>query len=215
MDKLNDKRTANMNTILGINCIDVKIPKVKYLVFIDGKLQRIKTIDIHNNNVVLTSVFNNIDENYRLNAVRDKFVKLTSIHPKITHAIQHTCINSIIKSITAFSEAINSYGNDVITPDSIVKSIIDNTLKFPLIGKVIPCYVFPKESDHVVVTSHKVITDFQLNNINNRNAIILDIYRNNKTTVYTIKTDICDIMCDRSDFKLVGKKDCKDLFYIL
>ena len=203
------KKTANMNTILSINFMDIKIPKIKYLVYIDGSLQRIKTIDELNNSVTTTGVFDDSDNCYKLSDIKDKFIKFVSIHSKITHSIQHTCINNVLKLIKSYSEAIEADPNDTIF------RILNNDLTLPLIGKVVPCYIFPKDDDKLIITSDTVINNFQLKIVADRMATIIEIYRNKKNTIYTIKTKSCEIMCDRSDFKLLGKKDRKDLFYVL
>ena len=203
------KQTANMNTILSINFMDIKIPKIKYLVFIEGKLQKIKIIDEINNSVELTGIFDDSKDYYKLSDIKDKFIKFVSIHSKITHSIQHTCINNVLKLIKSYSEAIEANPNDIIF------KILSNNLALPLIGKVVPCYIFPKEDDKVIIISNEVISNFNLTTMVDRMAKIIDIYRNKKNTTYTIKTSSCDIMCDRSDFKLLGKKDRKDLFYVL
>lgn len=204
-----DKQTANMHTILAINFMDIKSPKIKYLIFIDGALKRIKSIDILNNNVVTNNVFDDSEDYYKLSDVKDKFIKFVSIHSKITHSIQHTCINNVLKLVKSFAE------NNDRSPDDVILSILNNKLSLPLIGKVVPCYIFPIETDNVFITAPKVISDFSLVNNKLREGVIKSIYRKNKVTIYTLKTDVGTIMCDRSDFKLVGKKDRKDLFYIL
>jgi len=203
------KQTANMNTILSINFMDIKVPKVKYLIFMNCTLQRIKTIDELNNSVTVTGVFDDSEDCYKLSDIKDKFIKFVSIHSKITHSIQHTCINNVLKLIKSYSEAIEANPNDIIF------EILSNKLSLPLIGKVVPCYIFPKDTDKVIITSPIVIDNFKLEIITSRLATIREIYRRNKTTIYTLKTDSCDVMCDRSDFKLLGKKDRKDLFYVL
>ena len=203
------KQTANMNTILSINFMDIKVPKVKYLIFMNCTLQRIKTIDELNNSVTVTGVFDDSEDCYKLSDIKDKFIKFVSIHSKITHSIQHTCINNVLKLIKSYSEAVEA------NPDDIIFEILSNKLSLPLIGKVVPCYIFPKDTDKVIITSPIVIDNFKLEIITSRLATIREIYRRNKTTIYTLKTDSCDVMCDRSDFKLLGKKDRKDLFYVL
>jgi len=203
------KQTANMNTILSINFMDIKVPKVKYLIFMNCTLQRIKTIDELNNSVTVTGVFDDSEDCYKLSDIKDKFIKFVSIHSKITHSIQHTCINNVLKLIKSYSEAVEA------NPDDIIFEILSNKLSLPLIGKVVPCYIFPKDTDKVIITSPIVIENFKLEIITSRLATIGEIYRRNKTTIYTLKTDSCDVMCDRSDFKLLGKKDRKDLFYVL
>lgn len=205
----NKKQTANMNTVLAINFMDIKVPKIKYLVFIDGILYRIKNIDIANKSVTLTSVFDNNDEQFKLSDIKDKFIKFVSIHSKITHSIQHTCIGTIVRIIKDYSVTSDNF------PDDVVSHIINNKLQIPLVGKVVPCYIFPKDGDRINFISPKVIENFKLNTTALKLGTIVEIYRNHKNTIYTVKTDIVDIMCDRSDFKLVGKKDRKNLFYVL
>lgn len=205
----NNKQTANMNTILSINFMDIKTPKNKYLIFIDGELQRIKSIDILNNSVEGVSIFGDSSNYYKLSDIKNKFIKFVSVHSKISHSIQHTCITNVLKIIKAYSIAIEK------DPNIVIQDIIDNKLTLPLIGKIVPCYIFPEELDKVNIISNSVITNFKLDNINNRVGTITDIYHKNKNTIYTLTTDICTIMCDRSDFKLIGKKDRKDLFYVL
>ena len=205
----NKKQTAHMNTILSINFMDIRIPKVKYLVFIDGSLYKIASIDTVNNSVLISGVFSNDETYYKLSELKDKFIKLVSVHSKITHSIQHTCINNVLKLIKAYANAANT------SPDDVIYNIINNKLQLPLIGKVVPCYIFPSEGDKINFISANIITNFELKTNALKLGVIELIQRSNKNTTYTIKTDIVDIMCDRSDFKLIGKKDRKDLFYVL
>ena len=155
------KQTANMNTILSINFMDIKVPKVKYLIFMNGTLQRIKTIDELNNSVTVTGVFDDSEDCYKLSDIKDKFIKFVSIHSKITHSIQHTCINNVLKLIKSYSEAVEA------NPDDIIFEILSNKLSLPLIGKVVPCYIFPKDTDKVIITSPIVIENFKLEIIKN------------------------------------------------
>jgi len=203
------KQTANMTTILSINFVDIRVPKSKYLVFIDNELKRINEIDVINNNVTLINVFDGRTNYCKLSDIKDKFIKFVSIHSKITHSIQHTCIVTIIKAIKTYAESLER------NPDDIISDIMNNKLKLPLTGKVVPCYIFPKYDDSVMVTSETVISNFELTDTHSRTATIVEIYRKNKTTIYTLKTPKGSVMCDRSDFKLLNKKNRKDLFYVL
>lgn len=206
----NTKReSANMNTVLAINFMDIKVPKPKYIIYMFGTLQRIKNIDAPNNSVTVVGIFDGIEDCYKLSDIKDKFIKFVSVHSKITHSIQHTCINNVLKLIKSYSESVQEH------PDNVISEIISNKLVLPMIGKVVPCYIFPKDNDKVSITSKEIIIKHKLINNSLQIGNIKEIYRKNKNTIYTLFTPVGDIKCERDNFKLVGKKDRKDLFYVL
>ena len=206
---MKDASNAIVNTLLNIVFIDIANPKVGYFVYFNKALAKIKYIK--NQQVTLEYIFNNDIAYTNFSAIKNKYIKFLSIHSKITHSINHTSNGKLIKVIKEISDLNNIY-----SPDEIVTGIIENTIIVNIKGIVVPVYVYPNIDSELCVTSKKVIEDFKLVTETDRLAKLIDIHRNGKLTIYTIVTTSSKhIMCDRSDFKLIGKLDRKDLFSIL
>lgn len=204
------KDTSNkvIDTTLSIVFIDIANPKVGYFVYHNNAISKIKYIK--NQHVTLEGIYNNDVSYASINTIKNKYVKFLSIHSKITHSINHTSNSKILKVIKDFAETI------VDTPDNIISDIICNNVVVSIKGVVVPVYVYPNIDSEICIISKKVMKDFDLVTDTDKLAKLLDIHRNGKLTIYTIVTsNNKHIMCDRSDFKLVGKLDRKDLFSAL
>lgn len=205
------KDTSNkvIDTILSIVFIDIANPKIGYYVYHNNAIAKIKYI--MNQRVTLEGIYNNDISYTNIHNIKNKYIKFLSIHSKITHSINHISNSKILKVISDFA----GYGG-VFSPDDIIADIICNNVTVAIKGTIVPVYVYPNIDSEVCIISTQVMKDFELVTDTDKLAKLSDIHRNGKVTIYTIiTTNGTHIMCDRSDFKLVGLLDRKDLFSIL